>query len=460
MSTPRFLAALLAAAAVALPASAQVQVRGRATTTVRYIQLRPVVYDSVADAFHGAERTYAAPVTQDLELSAWGLGVQGLRGYTLLRARTHLGDEIVWPRSDDHFDALWAYLELDRSLYRVRLGRLQRASGLGFYAFDGGLATLRPLRAVRVEAYGGRALARGFLEPVNSDAIRALDPFRPAEPGRIFGASVWAAPTAGSTVSALYQKVWLTDDGGTVSERAALDAQAGIARWLTLRGSGDVDIAVSEWGKARLGAVVRLPNGASVDAGWFRYRPTFDLTTIWGVFAPQSHTGVEANVRFSPLRQLRIGAGYLQRRYQPTTATSPFDIAVEDRTHQVQVDATYAEGDYRFTGAYRLSSGYGGWRSGGEGELAYDQGGLWHAGVSMTAFQSYEEFRVSQGTVFGIGANATAALARWLSVRASATRYFHTGTTYQSSPDWSQLRADLGVEITFGASADRAGSGR
>jgi hypothetical protein len=458
--TARTLPALLAMAVLATPAAAQVQLRGRAVTTVRYVQLRPVVYDSAADAFHGGERTYAAPVTQDLELSAWGLGIQGLRGYALVRGRTYIGDAIVWPRSDDRFDALWAYLELDRTRYRLRLGRLQRASGLGFYAFDGGLATVRLLPAVRLEAYGGRALARGFLEPVNSDAIRSLDPFRPAEPGRIFGASFWAAPSARSSLSALYQKVWLTDDGGTVSERAALDAQAGIGRWLTLRASGDVDIGLGAWGKARLGTVVRLPGGASVDASWFRYRPTFDLTTIWGVFAPQSNVGVEANARFSPMHQLQVGVGYLQRRYQPTTETSPFDIAVEDRTHQVRVDATYTEGDYRFSGAYRLSSGFGGWRSGGEGELAWDRGGLWHAGVYLTAFQSYEEFRVSQGTVYGLGGNARAVLTRRLAVRCSATQYFHTGTTYQSSPDWSQLRADLGVEITFGASADRAGGGR
>jgi hypothetical protein len=243
-----------------------------------------------------------------------------------------------------------------------------------------------------------------------------------------------------------------------VSERAALDAQVGIGSRLTLRASGDIDIAMGgDWGKARLGATVRLPKGASLDAAWFRYRPTFDLTTIWGVFAPQAHHGWEGSFRVSPMRQLQLGAGYTYRTYLPYTETSPFDIGMDDQTHQVRVDAAYIEGDYRFTAAYRLSSGYGGWRSGGEGEIAYDKGGLWHAGFYMTAFQSYEEFRVAQGTVFGVGGNVRAALARWLAVRGSATQYFHTQTTYQSAPDWSQLRAELGVDISFGANADRAG---
>jgi hypothetical protein len=458
MNAHRTLAAVLIGCALAAaPASAQVQVRGRAMTTVRYIQLRPLVFDSAADAFHGGERTHAAPVTQDLELSAWGFGVRGLRAYTLVRGRTYLGDAIIWPRSDDHFDALWGYLELNRDAYRVRLGRLQRASGLGFYAFDGGLATWRPMRTVRIEGYGGRALARGFLEPLNSDAIRSLDPHVPDAGGRIAGASVWAAPMRNSSVSALYQKVWLVNDGGTVSERAALDAQLGIGSRLTLRGSGDVDIAMGDWGKARLGAVLRLPKGASVDATWFRYKPTFDLTTIWGVFAPQSHHGFEGGLRLRPMRQLQVGVGYTYRTYLPSTETSPFDIGMDDQTHQVRVDAAYVEGDYRFTAAYRLSSGYGGWRSGGEGELAWDKGGLWHAGFYMTAFQSYEEFRVAEGTVFGVGGNVRAALRPWLAVRGSATQYFHTQTTYQAAPDWSQLRAEVGLDITFGANADRAG---
>jgi hypothetical protein len=163
------------------------------------------------------------------------------------------------------------------------------------------------------------------------------------------------------------------------------------------------------------------------------------------------------NGRIQPFRQLQLSAGYLERRYIPTTETSPFDIGVDDKTQQVQLSGTYAEGDYQFNLVYRLSSGFGGWRSGGEGELAYDRGGLWHAGFYMTAFQAYEQYRVAGGTVFGVGGNARAAIGRYTAVRGSVTQYFNTQTRYQASPDWNQLRADFGLEITFGASADRAG---
>ena len=84
------------------------------TTTAQYVQLRPIAYDSASGAYEALPVAYAAPVTQDVELSAWGLGVEGLRGYALMRGRAALGSELVWPRYGDHFDLLAAYLELQR----------------------------------------------------------------------------------------------------------------------------------------------------------------------------------------------------------------------------------------------------------------------------------------------------------------------------------------------------------
>jgi hypothetical protein len=453
-------AALMAAGGLVRPASAQVQVRGRAITSVRYIELRPITYDSLQQRFVADERTHAAPLVQDLELSAWGLGLAGLRAYTLLRTRASLGDDAMWPRADDHFDALWAFVELDRPLYRLRLGRQQRASGLGFHAFDGATGTWRPRPTVRVEGYAGRALARGFLEPTGSPAIRALDPLVPDKGSLVFGGSVWAAPSRASSFTALYQVVELDDFSGVVSERASIDAQLGVGRWLLVRGSADRDIASNVWGRARFGVQWHRPRSLGLEAAVFRYRPTFDLTTIWGVFAPHSNSGFEAQVRAWPDRRIGLGAGYLYRRYTPTTAITPFDIGVDDETHQLSLNGSFSAGDFRLDGTYRLSGGYGGWRSAGEAELAWDKGGYWYAGFHGVAFQQYQEFRVAEGTVLGAGASLRASPVRWASLRGSVTRYWHTGTTGQSTPDWSQLRADLGMEITFGASADRAGGTR
>jgi len=57
---------LLAAPAQTLPAQS---FRFRSVTTGRYVQLRPLVYDSSSDSFVAGDREYAAPVTEDVEVT-------------------------------------------------------------------------------------------------------------------------------------------------------------------------------------------------------------------------------------------------------------------------------------------------------------------------------------------------------------------------------------------------------
>ena len=85
----------------------------------------------------GAGTISAMPLTQDLTVTAWGFGT-GVSLYANVRARASLGDEPdFWPRADDHFDALAAYVEVDRERFRARAGRQWATTGLGFYNFDG-----------------------------------------------------------------------------------------------------------------------------------------------------------------------------------------------------------------------------------------------------------------------------------------------------------------------------------
>ncbi len=266
--------AIVAATLLVTPLRAQ-QVRVRSLTIARYVELVPLRLDSTGE-FTAAARQGAAPLTQDLELSAWGFGVPGLRVYGLVRFRGALGSELVWPRSTDHLDALHAFLELERPSWRLRAGRQQRVSALGLYAFDGASAVWRVRPIVRLEAFAGRGLARGFLEPLSSDAIRALDPLRPDQGTLLFGATAWAAPAAAWSVSAAWQREILADRSGLVSERVALNARGAIGPRLALGASLDGDLAAGAVGRARLAASWRLNRGF-VEVEAFRYRPVFDL---------------------------------------------------------------------------------------------------------------------------------------------------------------------------------------
>jgi len=458
-------AAVLAAfgSLAAAPARAQ-SLLLHGTTTTQYVQLRPITYDSSADSGAGAfvslPVSYAAPFTQDLELSAWGLGMTGLRAYVLVRGRAALGSELIWPQSDTHFEALYAYLELQRPTYLLRGGRQQRASGLGWYAFDGLTAAWTPTPALRLETYGGRGLARASLESYNSSAISSLDPLRPDQGTLLLGASLWAAPTARSTVSALYQREILSDFSGLVSEQATFDGRLGLGAHLIFSASANADIARQQWGKASASVMILLPHASSLELEAFQYRPTLDLTTIWGAFAPESHDGWSATATVPAARDLTLSGAYTYRRWQPLSSGSPFLVNVGNIQNEVTLGAHARRGAYTLDAGYHLEVGYGGDQSGGDLDVAYGPGDGWRLGIQGTAFQQTDEFRVADGTVYGLGASVRTPLGRRLGLSAEATRYFQRRLTGSTGLDWNQTRASVSLDWTVGADADRvAGAG-
>ena len=453
--------ALLAATLLAVlgvgPLAAQ-SMRVRTITTMSYAELRPIHYDSASGGYVADPVQSAVPLTEDAEISMWGLGVEGLRAYGLLRGRAALGSELVWPRSNDHFDAMVAFLELERPTYRLRAGRQQRASGLGMYSFDGLTATYRPLPTVRVEGYGGRGLARGFLEPANSPELRSLDPLIPDQSTILLGTSVWAAPTPGSSFTAIYQRELLADRSGLFSERAAFDGRVTWGR-LSFSGSADADLAAHAWGKADLSAMWRIDRKSFAQVEVFRYRPLLDLTTIWGVFAPEPHKGIAVSGNYAPTGELSFNSSFTYRRYEPVTAAAPF-ITLQDDAEQLTVGARWLSGNLSVQGDYLLQLGYGGGESGGDFSLSYTRLDGWAAGLHATAFQQDGAFRVTDGTVYGFGVDARGPIGGRMFVRGEVMRYLHRQLSGATGVDWNQTRASLSLEITLGASADHIGATR
>lgn len=427
--------------------------RVRSTTTARYIELMPLAVDS-SGAFVTSGTRRAAPLTQDVEISAWGLGITGLRAYGLVRLRGALGSDLVWPRSDDHFDALHAFVELERAAWRARAGRQQRVSALGVYTFDGASALWRPIPALRVEGFAGRGLARGFLEPSSSDAIRSIDPLRPEEGTLLVGLTARTA-AAGWTGTAAWQKEILADRSGLVSERVALDASGPVGGRLRLTGSIDGDLAAEAVGRARLAVGWTLPRGyAEVEV--FRYRPVFDLTTIWGVFSPEGHQGAAARLEMPAGSRVMLHGGVLYRHYRPAAETTPFLVGVGDHSLAFNAGGRWTRDALSINASWRLLKGYGGSHSGGDAAVSYaPPGGRWSAGAHLSAFKEVEQFRVADGTVVGLGGRGEAALTDRLSVRGELSRYWHRPTRGTAAIDWSQTRAMLTVLWSFGANADR-----
>ena len=112
-----------------------------------------------ADVIHGVV------ATQDISATAWGFGLQGLSATFLVRGRGNLADDLTWPGSDDAFDAILAYAQYQRSIFRLRAGRQQTLSGLGFAGYDGVDLLVTPFRWLRrgtaVGAWPGASTSRG-----------------------------------------------------------------------------------------------------------------------------------------------------------------------------------------------------------------------------------------------------------------------------------------------------------
>lgn len=474
----------LALVTVAAPRAAHAQgIRLRGTTWARYVELRPFVEDSVpigsvtgdgvlrqaedgrvvrctaADPYchflRSGERVSSVPVLQDLELSAWGLG-QGLSVHATGRVRGTGGTRSdAWPRSDDHFDALEAYVRLDRARWGGTLGRQWVTNGLGVYNFDGAMLALRPMRRLQGEVWGGWSLVRGLNESFTSGEIGSVDDLPPGRAAYLLGASLAGRPIDAVSLRGVYQREIRTNRSGLYSERVALDGTWRLGRG-AIEGELTHDLATGQVNDAGLRGRVAGPWRTALSLEARRSRPFFELWTIWGAFSPVGFDEVRSDVAWSASPRLRLAVRGAYRRWQPTDAG--FDFAPLNR------DAWRAGGDvqYRFPGAWstfaRYDADIGFGASRGEGDLGvrYEPvSGRWNLGAAATAWQSIYEFRVGTERVTGFVVDGGVRLRPDLRLAADFARYT-TGTS-NAAPvtDWGQNRASLRVEWTVGADPGR-----
>lgn len=471
---------LLGAAA---PAGAQ-GVTGSAQTNVRYLEIRPIRQDTVSRervtqrtdgglefegfpvfcvtetdcVFYRSQPVqHGAVLTQDVELTAWGLGVTGLSASLLLRGRTALGGEFSYPRVDDPFDAVLAYLELNRERYRVRAGRQRTLSGLGASSFDGLGVLVEPRAGLRVEAFGGRSLAPGLSEP-RHHALRGLDDFdflleREAV---LLGAELGAEPAPGSALTLRYQREIWTDRSGLLSERASLSARTTALRPVLLFGAADYDFAFGRLGKAHLRAQLPLPaQRLTLEATARRYVPYFELWTIWGLFSPVAYHEALLQASWQPRTVLALWLAGGYRRFDETHAPV-FLEPLKDASWRAEAGGRWQLSPaFALEGSYRLEGPVGAFLSAGDASLAYRPGerlGVWLRG---TALQQIEEFRVGEGALLGGGAGLDIELRRGARLAGGIDVFRQTRTRRPAAADWNQRRGWLSLEVGFGRDPGR-----
>ncbi len=465
--------------AMTSPAAAQ-SLRGTATSTGQYVQIRPLVRDTIplsaATPGPNGEYTYqgvpivcvagqpiciryeagrvehAVLAAEDVSFTAWGLGLTGLSATVLVRARTDAGSDFTWPRADHAFDAMLAYLELDRSTWRVRVGRQRSTSGLGFAGFDGASVMGEPLRHVQIEAYGGRSLARGLDEPRNA-ALQNVEDFVLDRSAWLLGGAAWIEPLPGINLTARYQREIWSDRSGLLSERASLDLRAPLPRRMSLTASSDYDVAFNRVGTSDV--TVRAPLGRNgsfwLEATGRRYVPYFELWTIWGFFDPAAYHEGELRASWSPSRTLSLRANGGYRKYQPTNA--PIVISeLPDHAQRGGVGARWSpRAAWTLDGQYDIEKGFGAFLSSGRAFARWQANEHLTVTLNGTAFQQIEEFRVGEGAVLGGGASLGYDLNTRTGIDVGGNIYHQTFTGRVGTPDWNQLRGFASLRIGFGS---------
>jgi len=469
---------ILALSAIWPAAAASQSVRITGVTTAQYLDLQPLRVDSIpveettgsgilrrtpdgavvrcltGEAFclrSGAGASlYTVPFLQDISVSAWGLG-QGIRFFARLRGRAAISEgPELWPKADDAFDALVAYLEFDRPNYRVRGGRQWMVSGLGFYNFDGASFLLRPTRGLTVEGYGGWSLARGLDEPRTSGSLSAIESLAPDDRGLIFGVTSAYRPSSTASISALYQREIRTDRGALYSDRVALDGV--LRRWgVAFTGSLEADLASRQVNEARLAGRFRGP--ASLDTRLFlrRYRPFFELWTIWGAFSLVGFTEGGLETRWRGERTgLTAGVNLARRTYDDTSLSGTFGPIRSDGWRAGLSVASPLGDVWSADGRYDVDIGFGAAKSAVSLRVHRALPDAGRLGVTLQAFQRIFEFRVDEGTVFGLGVDGGIKAGSRGFVSGSLAAYHHSVGRDAPGADWSQIRATVRWEWTLG----------
>ncbi|UCC71159.1 MAG: hypothetical protein JSV86_12275 [Gemmatimonadota bacterium] len=458
------------------------QWRGRVATRVQYVEARGLVLDSVSvddvtggkfgdiwvTCTTGEDYCYyyrsgsefsTVPVFVDLDMNVFALGVEGLRFYASTRFRGALGAnaEKFWPRTEDNFDLLAAYAELNRPSYRLRLGRDYQSSGLGYYGYDGGsiLYRYRPVR-LELEAYGGWGLERGLPERVTSGALKSLGDYQPLDDNYLFGFRGSVGPVKGFSAEAIYQREIETDRSGISSDRLGFEARYTTPnrKWL-IDAHADYDLAAGWWGKAGAKLGYQANDMFYLEGRLFRYRPVFSLQSIWVAFSPTPYTGWGFALGVNPGYGLTIRAEVDRRQYGDTEAEVPY-FTTTDRTWRTGAWARWQpRGKWDVEGGYWLNWGFGAGMSAGDLKFNYYPRSDLQIGARFSASQQIWEFRIGENFIYGLGVDArwqTPAGTLWALIEG----YKHDRSKDAAQTDWTQLRAVFGISYYLGSEPGRS----
>lgn len=436
-----------------LPAdSTQVGVGG-GPVTPGGIAAQCVAGETYCTFFRPGPTQRSSPFSTTADFTAWGLGLPGLSVHVLARGGADLGSAAVsWPSTTPAIQLLEGYAEYAQPVYLIRLGRQTQSAPIGFTGFDGASGTLRDTRlGVDVTGYVGWGLADASALPVTSAALNPLDDFQPVERQLVAGGSVGFRSTP-LDVHWSYERQVDRRSQYFVSERTRGDAVFRPLGGWTLTASGMYDLAQSLWGNVGLRLAWQARSGfAGASVGVSRYRPDFDLWTIWGVFSPTAYRSIDGTVDLNPGHGLSFHVTGQAYKYDPTGASAPL-TDFETSGWRMSWDGMYVISP-RWTAdaGYHAEFGPGASSRGVTGGVTFTATDQLNVSAHAGTLDRPLEFRIDDASVWMLGAAATWRPSDRWNLQADAIRYAESRRRPDAAGfDWNQVRVSARLVLFFG----------
>lgn len=397
-----------------------------------------------------------SPVTSTVEAAAWGFGLRGLSARASGRVGFDLGTADVWPGTEPAVQLLEGYLEYAVSRVTGRLGRQVIPSRLGMTGFDGAGVALRAGHGFDIQGYGGWGLARGAALPVTSPALNPLDDFQPLERQVIAGAGGgWTSARADARIE--YQREVDTRAKKFVSERVGFDGSLRPLRDVRISGGADYDMAAGWWGSAEATVAYVTPRVRGT-VGARRYRPHFDLWTIWGAFSPVPYRSLQVSAAYAAMSRVEVRGRYERYRFDETATETPLFAAKRDGWRaELGITATPVQ-SWTIDAEYQREFGPGASVSGGAAAITYQLARRFRATLLGSSFDRPLEFRYNDVGVRTFGFDALYTSSQQLS--AGLTAYHSSEAHHRPDAgafDWNQWRVSARVVFAFGEAAELRG---
>jgi hypothetical protein len=379
--------------------------------------------------------------------------MRGLSVHAAGRLGVDLGTADAWPGTDPAVQLFEGYAEYAGPRATARLGRQIVASRLGTMGFDGAGLVLRDARhGLEAQAYAGWGLARGTALPVTSPALNPLDDFQPRRRQLLAGLGVgWSSRPADLRVDYLRE---VARSGFFVSERVGLEAALRPVTGVRLAGGADYDLAAGWWGSAE--ASLGYATGRfSATLGARRYRPHFDLWTIWGAFSPVAYRAVHGAVTFAASPQIDVRGRYERYRYEDAEVATPLFDAQGDGWRWEMGTTVRPRTAWILDGGYRRDFGPGAAAAGVAGTLMYAPSRRLAVTLLGSTVDRPLEFRYNDAVVRAYGIDAQVEPSPRVRLGLAATRYEEIHRRPDAGAfDWNQFRVSARVVLLFGNGAD------